>query len=334
VVVPVAGFVGQDRFATAVKVSQGAFGAVGSAEVVFVANGWNFPDGLVGAGVAARLGGPVLLVDSGKGADQGGNGLVLAELGRLKPKRIVLLGSEAAVPGGFDVLYRQRFAGVSVERWAGVNRFETAVRVSQVAYPTVSGVAPRPAVAFVATGGNFPDALAAAGVSGKLGGPVLLVDPGKPADDAGSNEWAVTELARLAPGRVVLLGSEAAVPVGVEAYIQQRLPGVSVTRLAGVNRYDTAVRASQLAYPSGGVEVVFVTTGLNYPDAVAGAGVASKLGGPVLLIDPSKGVDDAGSNKLVFDELRRLKAKKVIVLGGDDAKVVPGQFLTAIANLK
>ncbi|HEU0236863.1 MAG TPA: cell wall-binding repeat-containing protein, partial [Candidatus Limnocylindrales bacterium] len=54
-------------------------------------------------------------------------------------------------------------------RYAGSDRYATAAAISAAHY------APGVAVAYVATGANFPDALAGAAVAGNLGGPLLLV---------------------------------------------------------------------------------------------------------------------------------------------------------------
>jgi putative cell wall-binding protein len=62
---------------------------------------------------------------------------------------------------------------------------------------------------YVATGLNFPDALAAAAAAGRLGGPVLLVGPTSiPADTQ-------AELGRLKPGRIVVAGGSGVVSDGV-----------------------------------------------------------------------------------------------------------------------
>jgi len=64
-------------------------------------------------------------------------------------------------------------------------------------------------VAYIATGLNFPDALAGAAVAGSQGAPILLVLPDSiPAATA-------AELARLQPGRIVILGGAGVVSDGV-----------------------------------------------------------------------------------------------------------------------
>jgi len=81
---------GTDRFSTSAAISAASFAP--GVPVVYIANGYNFPDALSAAPVAGKDGAPVLLVsaDSIPGAIQ-------AELTRLKPKSIVVLGGFNAV---------------------------------------------------------------------------------------------------------------------------------------------------------------------------------------------------------------------------------------------
>jgi spore germination protein YaaH len=83
----------------------------------------------------------------------------------------------------------------------------------------------------------------------------------------------------------------------------------SVSRLAGADRYATAVEISKANF-SPGVPVVYVANGLNFPDALAGAAVAGGKGAPMLLV-PRDTVPAS-----VAAELTRLKPAAIVVLGG------------------
>jgi putative cell wall-binding protein len=82
----------------------------------------------------------------------------------------------------------------------------------------------------------------------------------------------------------------------------------SVVRLAGADRYATAVAVSKAAFAPG-VDVAYIAYGLNFPDALAGAAAAGYRGGPVLLTPTST------LNAATAAELTRLKPKRIIVLG-------------------
>ena len=117
-------------------------------------------------------------------------------------------------------------------------------------------------VVFIATGQGFPDALAGGPLGALNAAPQLFVTR-----DAIP---AVTraELVRLAPLSIVILGGEAVVSAAVEAELQTLTTG-PVTRIAGSDRYDTAVRISQ-ALPSRAPDAELLQ-GLG-PDAFAAAG--------------------------------------------------------------
>ena len=83
----------------------------------------------------------------------------------------------------------------------------------------------------------------------------------------------------------------------------------AVTRLAGTDRYGTAVAISKASFAPG-VPVAYIATGASFPDALAGAAVAGHVGGPILLV-PGTSIPAA-----VAAELTRLKPAKIVVLGG------------------
>ena len=185
----------------------------------------------------------------------------------------------------------------SVTRQGGASRYDTAVAVSKSTYPT-AGVP----VVYLANGENFPDALAGAAAAGKLGGPVLLTQAG------GLPSVVAAELDRLNPSRIVLLGGTGVVSATVET--QAKKYASTVTRQGGAKRYDTAVAVSKATYPTAGVPVVYIANGEDFPDALAGAAAAGKLGGPVLLTP-------AGSLPSVASaELDRLNPQRIVILGG------------------
>jgi putative cell wall-binding protein len=152
--------------------------------VAYIATGENFPDALVGAAAAGKDDSPLLLTPKDALPSA-----VKAELSRLKPKRIVVLGSSGSVSTAVaNALYA--YTTGTVTRLAGPDRYATAAATSAATFGAGA------ATAFVATGAIFPDALAGAA----LGKPLLLV-PGA---------WIPTsieaEATRLSPGRIVVLG--------------------------------------------------------------------------------------------------------------------------------
>ena len=124
--------------------------------------------------------------------------MIQAELTRLKPKSIVVLGGVNAVSGAVTTALQSDTAG-TVTRLSGPDRFATSAAISAASF------APGVPVVYIANGFNFPDALSAAPVAGKGGAPVLLVS----ADAIPAVIQA--ELTRLKPKSIVVLGGVNAV---------------------------------------------------------------------------------------------------------------------------
>jgi len=85
-----------------------------------------------------------------------------------------------------------------------------------------------------------------------------------------------------------------------------------INRLSGAGRYATAVEISKAGFPDGS-DTVVLAYGLNYADALAGVSLATKLNAPILLTN-TKTLDAT-----TLAEIKRLKAKNVIILGGTGA---------------
>ncbi|MGI8874785.1 MAG: septal ring lytic transglycosylase RlpA family protein [Egibacteraceae bacterium] len=95
-----------------------------------------------------------------------------AALSELGAQRVLLIGGETAV--GANVEDRLLDLGYAVERIAGSSRYETSVRLAAEALARTP--ADQQQVVF-ATGGDFPDALAAGALAGALNSPLVLVPP-------------------------------------------------------------------------------------------------------------------------------------------------------------
>ena len=296
---------GSDRYATAAAISSDTFAR--GVPVAYVATGAAFPDALAAGAAAAHHDGPVLLVTV-SGVPQA----TATELSRLAPSTIKVVGGPSVVSD--DVLQTLRAYATSgvVERIAGANRYATAASVSA---DTFASQVP---VAYVATGQTFPDALAGVAAAGKSNGPILLVK-----GDAVPAE-TVSELKRLQPGRIVVLGSAAVVSEAVAANLAAYAIGGGVSRLAGAARYATAVAVSSGTF-TGGSSTAFIATGLTFPDALGGGPVAGGLPGPLLLV-PGTFVPAS-----VAAELRRLDPDAVVLLGGPSA--VSDAVASQISNL-
>jgi putative cell wall-binding protein len=159
---------------------------------------------------------------------------------------------------------------------------------------------------FIATGANYPDALAGGAAAGRLGGTLLLTTKDQlPAETVEAFDW-------LDPSRIVLLGGASAISESVRGQIQAVLPGVPVDRAAGSDRFATAAATSALTFP-GTAAKVYLATGAGFPDALAAAPVAGPDGAPLLLTTHQCVPEPT------LAEIRRLNPSSVVVLGGENA---------------
>ncbi|MGA1836113.1 cell wall-binding repeat-containing protein [Herbiconiux sp. 11R-BC] len=196
-------YAGADRYAVSAEVSKHAFAS--NAPVVYVASGQNFPDALAGSAAAGHLGGPVLLVTRDSVSAE-----VAAELARLKPARIVVLGGPNSVSA--EVL--GTLAGIApATRIGGADRFEVSANVSANTFP-----AGAPTV-YIASGAVFPDALSGSSAAVVHSAPVLLVTA------TGIPAAVAAELDRLKPGRIIVLGGTNTVSDAVLAALREHLVG-------------------------------------------------------------------------------------------------------------
>ncbi|GAA5162223.1 cell wall-binding repeat-containing protein [Ornithinimicrobium tianjinense] len=278
---------GADRYGTATDVASQFFAP--GVPVVYVANGTSFADAL-GAGPAAALqSGPVLFTKSDSLP-----AVTRSALTRLRPGRIVVVGGTAVVDGTVLATLRDYTSG-SVTRLAGEDRFGTAVSVSRAAFPSGADVV------YVATGRNWPDALSAGAAAVVQGGPVLL------SDTTHVPAAVLTELERLDPSRIMLVGGTSAVSDAAAAQLRTI---ATTERLSGTDRYRTALSVSQRVFGPDRPGVT-ITTGRSFPDALAGVPATRTTRGPVLLASAT-GLVGSG-------ELDRLTPTTAYLLGGTSA---------------
>lgn len=179
---------GADRIATGAAVAEQSW--PDGADLAFVASARDFADALSGGVAATVHEGPLLLTEPDEVPP------ALADvLDRLGVGRVVVLGGPTAVSEDVAAVLRDRVG--SVHRWDGADRHATAARISRHLFRPLFPDGAE--VVHVATGREFPDALAAVPAAVAAGGPVLLVDTEAVPD------VVVEELRRLRPRRAVVL---------------------------------------------------------------------------------------------------------------------------------
>ncbi|HUG85411.1 MAG TPA: cell wall-binding repeat-containing protein [Euzebya sp.] len=279
---------GGDRIATSVAISEYQF--PDGADVAYLARADVFADAVSGGSLTD---GPILLVPTCGPVPQ----IVLDELVRLGVGEVISLGGTAAV---CDQVLEDAAAAAEATsgRLAGPERFSTSVAISQDVFPVTADNV------FLARADVFADAVAAGVLTS---GPILLVP-----QCGDIPQVVLDEIGRLSPRGVYALGGTAAV---CDETLQQAADAsvlvITVDRLAGPTRIDTAIAISQFQFADGDADVAFLAREDILADAVS---AGSLTGGPVLLV-PTCGTLPAA----VGEEIARVGADLVIALGGTAA---------------
>ncbi|MFG1649074.1 cell wall-binding repeat-containing protein [Micromonospora sp. NPDC049275] len=259
---------GASRFETAVAVSRARWGDGGAFAAVLTRSD-TYADALSGTALAAAKGGPLLLTPSARL-----EATTKAEMQRiLVPghSTVYLLGSTGALSTAVE--NEVRAMGYAVQRLAGPDRFATSVEIAKA-------IDPRPDQVLLATGMNFPDALAAGAAAGATNA------------DFERYESAVVLLTRdevIPPVTKAFLDSQPrdqrmlygiGKQGGAAAYAYDPV-GPYVRGVWGESRYETAQDVALEFFE--GQRYTGFATGTNWPDALTGGALMGVLGGPLML---------------------------------------------------
>ncbi|NUR29957.1 MAG: hypothetical protein HOV83_29590 [Catenulispora sp.] len=266
---------GDTRYTTGVAVSQRQWANAGGdttpraqADAVVLARGDNFPDALAGVPLAKRDRGPLLLTESASL-----NEATKWEIQRILPKgkTVYILGGNVAVSPKVESQLRQ--LGYTVQRFGGADRYGTALDIANRGMGA-------PHQVIVATGLDFPDALAAGPLAAGEGNAILLSN-GKTLDPATKNYIAAAQ--RKPDGtadptfHVAAVGGAA---VAATSYVKRN-------PLMGADRYATAVAVAKQFAADMPVTQFGVATGMQFADALTGGAYMANAGQPLILTDPN-----------------------------------------------
>ena len=206
--------------------------------------------------------------------------------------------------------------GETIEAWtwtriAGSTRYATMAAITAEAYQGDAAGTLKKLI--VASGENFPDALAGSALAGIYGCPIILTNKNK------LTAQAKKEIQRLASAdgcSVLILGGEGALTKEVENAIKAIGNNLTVERVAGANRAKTAIAVYQkgLSEANGfkNSDTVIITTGYNYADALSISPYAYASKTPVLLAN-----DKGALTSDVKSLLSNAGFKKAVILGGN-----------------
>lgn len=258
---------GSNRFETANEVStQGWRGGAG--QVVLV-NVQSFPDALAAVPLARKLNAPILLME--------GNGLyqsTLAEIERLAPSKIVLIGGTGVISQTVEDAIIEVYGKDNVVRYGGSDRYATAAEIAKAL-----GTKGR---AVLANGASFADALAISSYAGYYGIPILFTEADR------LPQATAQALSERGVNSTIVVGGKGA----ISESIFKQLP--SAVRYGGEDRYATAIAIADGLKLN--VARTYVATGLDFSDALVAGNLAAQTLSPLIMVD--KGLPAATENFL------------------------------------
>lgn len=230
-------------------------------------------------------------------------------------RRLVMGGVSALTVGGlaaFVAPAAHATSSFALTRLSGPNRYATAADIAEKTFTTANTV-------LVASGTNFPDALAASYLAGNEtgGAPILLTDPNSLSPETSA------ALTTLAAKNVIIVGGTSAVSSNVQTQLAA-IAGVTVTRVAGTvanaGRFDTmqaidSQTGANAVGTSGGLKTAILATGDNFPDALGAGPLAYGDHFPLVLTDGAQ----TTLSPQALTVLNTDAIKRVIVVGGTAA---------------
>ena len=264
---------GNDRYETAVKVSESGWTSATNAVIINGDKG--LVDALTATPYASLKNAPILVTEKDKLTTVTKNRLT-----RLGVKNVDIVGGEAVVSKAVE--NQLKAMGLTVNRISGEDRYLTSVAVANEIkkLTTVTKIA----VVNGATG--LPDAVSVAAPAADNKMPILLSDP----TNNNGISAAKSFISSNSISKSYVIGQTSA----ISDSIMNTLPGVK-TRLGGTDRHDTNAKVIKEFYTSTDLDNIYVAksgyikNNEELVDALAVGVLAAKNDDPVLIVGNSLG---------------------------------------------
>lgn len=263
---------GPSRVNTAIKLNNSSDKWADGARTAIIARDDDFADALASGPLADVLDAPLYISAPGSAID----GRVTAELKAKGVKNVYLIGGTGVFTEGARA--QLEGMGINVHRQRGVDRYETAVGIAKktIEVGLDNDVTKKDVNVYLATGTDFPDALAAGAAASDNDGIVLLTKNTEL--EKFTYRFLVQQWDDLYPDEqgieIHTVGGQA------EKAAKSRLEDIADTN-TGKNRYATAVMlANKFKHNP---DKIAVTSGENYPDGVVSGAWVANHDGPLVL---------------------------------------------------
>ncbi|MDL2311112.1 BspA family leucine-rich repeat surface protein, partial [Peptostreptococcaceae bacterium OttesenSCG-928-C18] len=215
-----------------------------------------------------------------------------------KTEEVTLIGGNGALSDSIN----QQLKNFRLNRITGLNRYETSAKVAQEGHPVANDVG----TVIIASGENYTDKLTATVLASVRRAPILLTKKDS------LPESVLKEIERIDPREIIIIGGENT----ISKEIENKLADYTVERIAGINRYSTAVKIAEVirSWSGGSATEVILVSGTDFPDAIAMTTKASKKMIPMLLTSPD-------SLSTETEEALKIWNLSKVTIGGGSASV-------------
>lgn len=290
---------GDNRYETALKAADRLLVDSGKDrfDTVIIATGEDYADALTSGSLAGCTNAPVLLINKNSETS------VIHYISEKTQNNgnIYIVGGTAVVSERVEASLKKE--GYIVKRLAGKNRYETNLMVLKECSKKDASTSRGGKTLFVATGHDYPDALAASATKQRI----LLVDKELSAGQKAYLSSQATDV-----DKIYVLGGETVVSKGIEQKLEDY--SFSVDRIAGQTRIETATFVAKVIkemYGNRDGKYVYLVNAYNFPDGLV-AGAMCQEGSCVLLMNSYKGADE-NTREYVYSEDSEAN---IIVMGG------------------
>ncbi|PRR85680.1 cell wall-binding repeat-containing protein [Clostridium luticellarii] len=295
---------GTDRYETSVKIAD-SFQS-GSLQNIILASGKDFPDALGGSVLSKKYNAPILLLNST--VDENSDALNYIKSHLSTSGNIYVLGGTSSVSD--DILDHITQMGYkNITRLGGANRFDTnKYIISSLNVKTGTPIV-------LANGWGFADALSISSIAASKGYPIFMVNTDNLPDETKNL------ISTIKPSKVYVIGGQASVSQDAIDELKTQLSYLKdedITRLGGQTRYDTSMSICENFDFNSSTAVL--ANGENFPDALSGSALASKLNAPIILTDGN----DLSNQKTYID---KENYRNVYLLGGLGSIDLPVEYL-------
>lgn len=277
---------GQNRYKNAVEISKSGWN---SSATVILTNGEKFADSLTGSPLASLHNAPILLTKASSLPNE-----TLAEIKRLKAKKVIVLGGELSVTNA--VLNTLNKNGFSTRRISGQNRYLLAENIAK----EVMAEKGKNRDAFLVSGEAYSDAMSIASVAASKQLPIFLTQKNKLHQTVINaipdvNSWTI-------------IGGNLTISQKVQNEMEDL--GAKTRRLDGRTRYD--VNQKIINHYGTSNNQIYIASGEHFSDATPTSVLAARKNSTVLLVkDKNK-----ANLKKQRDFVKAKNIDKLTLIGG------------------